>query len=54
MTHIRVVAAGDNLPLMCERIYGDSRHYLWVADHNRLTDFRNLRPGPARPSPSRR
>jgi nucleoid-associated protein YgaU len=47
MTHVRVVAPADSLPLMCQRIYGDSRHYLRVADYNGLIDFRNLRPGQA-------
>jgi nucleoid-associated protein YgaU len=45
MTHVRVAAPDDSLPLMCHRIYGDSCYYLWVADYNGLTDFRNLRPG---------
>ncbi|MCK6436748.1 CIS tube protein [Rivihabitans pingtungensis] len=45
MTHIRTVAAGDTLPLMCQRIYGDSRHYLMVANHNGLIRFRQLEPG---------
>lgn len=45
LTHLRVVEAGDTLPLMCERIYGDSRFYLRVAQHNALQDFRSLVPG---------
>lgn len=45
LTHARIAVAGDTLPLMCYRIYGDSRHYLEVARHNSLTDFRNLQPG---------
>jgi len=45
MTHLRQVAVGDTLPLMCHRIYGDSRHYLMVANHNGLRHFRDLRPG---------
>lgn len=45
MTHVRTVVAGDTLPLMCQRIYGDSAHYLRVADHNGLRDFRQLQPG---------
>lgn len=45
MTHLRQVAAGDTLPLMCQRIYGDSSHYLMVANHNGLVHFRDLRPG---------
>ncbi len=45
LTHYRKVKDGDNLPLMCHRIYGDMRHYLEVADFNGLTDFRTLETG---------
>lgn len=45
MTHIRTVQQGDKLPLMCEAIYGDARLYLEVARYNRLTNYRNLKPG---------
>jgi len=42
---VRIVAPGDSLPLMCYRIYGDSRYYIQIAKFNRLNDFRNLQPG---------
>lgn len=45
LTHLRVVKKGDTLPLMCWRIYGDSRHYLEVARANGLVNFRDLAPG---------
>lgn len=45
VTHIRMVTAGDTLPLMCHRIYGDARFYLEVARINGLSDFRNLSTG---------
>lgn len=45
LTHYRLVKKGDTLPLMCYRIYGDSRHYLAVARANKLTNFRNLTVG---------
>jgi hypothetical protein len=45
LTHWRKVKAGDTLPLMCYRIYGDPRHYLSVAEVNGLGNFRNLTPG---------
>ncbi|MEM0997098.1 MAG: hypothetical protein AAGN35_08465 [Bacteroidota bacterium] len=45
ITHQRTVRQGDTLPLMCQRIYGDSRLYLEVARANDLTDFRDLTPG---------
>lgn len=45
LTHVRLVKAGDSLPLMCDEIYGDPRMYLHVARANGLDDFRNLAPG---------
>jgi nucleoid-associated protein YgaU len=45
LTHIRVVQAGDTLPIMCERIYGDTRHFIEVARINKLIGFRNLEVG---------
>lgn len=45
LTHIRQVIAGDTLPMMCQRIYGDSKYYMQVAEFNRLNDFRNLQAG---------
>ena len=31
LTHVRLAKAGDNLPAMCFKIYGDPRYYLDVA-----------------------
>ncbi len=45
LSHVRTVRAGDTLPLMCRRIYGDSQHYWEVAKANGLVNFRNLQPG---------
>jgi hypothetical protein len=45
LTHYRKVKAGDTLPLLCHRIYGDSRYYLQVAAVNNLGNFRKLIPG---------
>lgn len=45
LTHIRTVKAGDTLPLMCQRIYGDPRYYLQVAAVNGLGNFRSLKSG---------
>ena len=45
LTHVRTVYDGDNLPLMCQRIYGDSSYYIKVAQHNNLTNFRAIKPG---------
>ena len=45
LTHFRTVKAGDTLPLMTHRIYGDSKYYLEVAKVNKLPNFRKLKPG---------
>ncbi len=45
LTHIREVQAGDTLPLMTRRIYGDPSFYMEVARYNKLKNFRHLKPG---------
>lgn len=45
LTHILQVKAGDTLPLMCKKIYGDPKYYLQVANVNGLGNFRQLIPG---------
>ncbi len=45
LTHLVTVMAGDTLPNLCHRIYGDSRFYMRVAAHNRLPSFRSLKVG---------
>jgi len=45
LTHIRYAKAGDSLPLMAYRIYGDSKYYLEVAKANNLLNFRRLKAG---------
>jgi len=45
LTHIRVVKAGDTLPLMTYRIYGTSAHTLAVARANGLKSLTKLTPG---------
>ena len=45
LTHQRKVKAGDTLPLLCHRIYGDPKYYLEVARVNSLGNFRSLVPG---------
>ena len=45
MTHRRIVKSGDNLPKMCDEIYGNSSYYLQVARANKLMNFRKLTPG---------
>lgn len=45
LTHLRTVSAGDTLPLMSYRIYGDSSHYIEVARANGLSSFLDIKPG---------
>ena len=45
MTHFVTIRAGDTIPDLCYRIYGDSAYYLQVARINNLTNFRQLKSG---------
>lgn len=45
MSHLVTVVAGDTLPALTYRVYGEKEHYLKVAQFNQLTNFRNLKPG---------
>ena len=45
LTHRVRVGAGDTLPLLSYRIYGDSRYYIGVAGANGLDGFRGLATG---------
>lgn len=45
LTHIIEVKAGDSLPLLCYRIYGDSSYYQKVAQFNGISNFRDIKPG---------
>jgi hypothetical protein len=45
LSHRIMVVDGDTLPLLCHRVYRDSSYYPEVAQINRLTNFRRLKPG---------
>lgn len=45
LTHVRLVTAGDTLPAMCFRVYGDPHFYLEVARVNGIDNFTKLVPG---------
>jgi hypothetical protein len=45
LTHRVTVNAGETLPMLCEKIYGSPHFYIQVARANKLTGFRNLKPG---------
>ena len=45
MPKLVTVTAGDTLPMLCTRVYGDASLYMLVAMANQLTNFRSLTPG---------
>ena len=45
ITKIHTVVAGDTLPLLCFREYGNSKYYYQVARYNKLTNLKRLNPG---------
>ena len=45
MTHVVTIKAGDTVPHLCYRIYGDGAYYMQVARINNITNFRDIKPG---------
>lgn len=45
MSHSFTIREGDSLPLLCKEVYGKMDYYLQVAEHNGLTNFRELEVG---------
>jgi hypothetical protein len=45
LTQFRIVTAGDNLPNLAKKIYGDEKLYMEVARVNNLQNYRKLVPG---------
>ena len=45
LTHMRTVLAGDTLPLMTYRIYGEPGYYMEVARVNGLNSIHDIKPG---------
>jgi nucleoid-associated protein YgaU len=45
LSHVRIVKAGDTLPLLCDEIYGSSDYCPQVAHSNNLAGFRNIQEG---------
>lgn len=45
LTHVRIVKAGETLPLISEDVYGDPSYYVELARINGLNNFRELKPG---------
>jgi nucleoid-associated protein YgaU len=45
MSHSFTIREGDSLPLLSKQVYGKMDYYLQVAEHNGLTNFRDLEVG---------
>lgn len=45
LTHFRVVKAGETLPLVAQKVYGDPKMYLEIARVNNISNFRKLKVG---------
>lgn len=45
LTHVITVRIGDNLPMLCQQIYGDASLYTEIAKYNSIVNFRYLEPG---------
>jgi len=45
LTHLHEVKEGDNLPLLAQKVYGNSELYLEIARVNKLINFRRLQAG---------
>jgi LysM repeat protein len=45
LTHQITVKAGDTLPMLCQKVYGDRQMFHEVARVNNLLSFRHIEPG---------
>ncbi|MDR1370033.1 MAG: hypothetical protein LBJ72_07920 [Dysgonamonadaceae bacterium] len=45
MSRIVTIKAGDSIPKYCNEIYGDASYCYEIAKHNKLSSFRNIKPG---------
>jgi hypothetical protein len=45
LTHYKRVTAGDRLDLLTYKIYNNSKYFMQVANANKLTALRNIKPG---------
>lgn len=45
LTHLHEIKEGDNLPLLAQKVYGNSALYLEIARVNKLINFRRLQAG---------
>jgi len=45
LTHMITVKAGDTLPILCRKIYGDRQMFHEIARINNLVSFRHIEPG---------
>lgn len=45
LTHVRMIAGSDTLPLLAAKVYNDPAYYIQIALANGLNNFRKLEPG---------
>ncbi len=45
LTHVHLVKAGETLPMIAKRIYGNPAYYMEIAKVNQLKNFRSIKPG---------
>ncbi|AXT53602.1 LysM peptidoglycan-binding domain-containing protein [Aquimarina sp. BL5] len=45
LTKVHIVKAGETLPLIANKVYGDPSYYIQIAKANNLLNFRNIKPG---------
>ncbi len=45
LTKVHLVKAGETLPLIASEVYGNPNYYIEIAKANKLSNFRNIRPG---------
>jgi hypothetical protein len=45
LSRIIILKAGENIPLLCEKYYGDASYCVEIARVNKLTNFRNTKAG---------
>lgn len=45
LTHVITIKTGENLPMLCQKIYGNASLYSEIARINNIVNFRYLKPG---------
>lgn len=45
LSRIITIKAGESIPYWCNEIYGDASYCVDIANYNKLSNFRNIKPG---------